>query len=116
MVTVYGIKNCDSVKKALAWLNAQDIAYVLSDYKVTPPTHELLEAAADTLGWEALLNKRSTTFRTLTDDEKTNINSDKAMQLMLQYPTLIKRPLIQTHTGWLLGYNSDQYTQHFQQR
>lgn len=123
-ITVYGIKNCDTVKKALKWLDAHDVNWTLVDYKQTPISAPLLYDAMIQLGWDKVFNKRSTTYRALSDTDKTNIDQDKAIQLMAQHPTLIKRPLIQlsnqqnenTNTGWLVGFNAEQYATTFQQR
>jgi Spx/MgsR family transcriptional regulator len=109
MITVYGIKNCDTVKKARAWLTQNQLDYRFHDYKVEGITEPLLERFAAGLGWEVLLNKRSTTWRQLTEAQKTDLNADKALQLLVDHPTLIKRPILETSDDFIVGFNADDY-------
>lgn len=109
MITVYGIKNCDTVKKARAWLTQNQLDYRFHDYKVEGITEPLLERFAAGLGWEVLLNKRSTTWRQLTEAQKTDLNADKALQLLVDHPTLIKRPILETGDDFIVGFNADDY-------
>lgn len=109
MAILYGIKNCDSVKKARVWLDQHAIAYQLHDYKVDGISPELLSRFAKNSNWEVLLNKRSTTWRQLPEAEKTALNSDTALQLLLEHPTLIKRPILETGAAFIIGFNADEY-------
>ena len=109
MPTLYGIKNCDSVKKARAWLDQHNVVYEFYDYKVDGIRLELLQQFAQNLGWETLVNKRSTTWRQLSDAQQQNLSADTALQLLLDYPTLIKRPIFATGNAFLIGFNADDY-------
>src|SRR5437667_9321346 len=94
-VTIYGIKNCDTMKKARAWLDGHDVAYAFHDYKAQGIERAKLEGWAAKAGWETLLNKAGTTFRKLPDGDKENLNEKKAIALMLAQPSLIKRPVLE---------------------
>lgn len=109
MTTVYGIKNCDTVKKALKWLDKNNIAYQFHDLRQDGLTKADLTKWIDSLGWEVLLNKRSTTWRQLADKDKTDIDANKAVTLMLANPTLIKRPVITKGKTTLVGFNDAEY-------
>lgn len=109
MTTVYGIKNCDTVKKALKWLDKNYIAYQFHDLRQDGITKADLQQWADSVGWEVLLNKRSTTWRQLPDTDKIDIDAGKAVNLMLANPTLIKRPVIINGKTTLVGYNDAEY-------
>ena len=108
-MVVYGIKNCDSVKKARAFLEHRQIAYHFHDYRVDGLDAALLQTMIDALGLDALLNQRSTSWRQLSDEQKHDLNPEKALQLMLAVPTLIKRPILNTGDQWLVGFSSDLY-------
>lgn len=95
-LTLYGIPNCDTVKKARKWLDAQGIAYGFHDYKKAGVPEAALTDWMAALGWEPLLNKRGTTFRKLGDADKTNIDAAKALRLMTANPSMIKRPVVET--------------------
>jgi Spx/MgsR family transcriptional regulator len=109
MIVVYGIKNCDSVKKARTWLEARQIAYRFHDYRVDGLEPALLQSFVDALGVDAVLNQRSTSWRQLDDAQKSDLTPDKAVQLMLAAPTLIKRPILDTGQQLIVGFNPDQY-------
>ncbi|RLL49526.1 ArsC family reductase [Mariprofundus sp. EBB-1] len=94
MTTMYGIPNCDTIKKARRWLDANDVAYQFHNYKKDGITPEVLEQWVDQLGWEALLNKRGTTWRKLPDALKHDIDRDKAIALMCEHTSMIKRPVL----------------------
>ncbi|HFP9425137.1 putative reductase [Raoultella ornithinolytica] len=95
MLTMYGIKNCDTIKKARRWLEANHIAYQFHDYRADGLDHELLNTFIAELGWEALLNTRGTTWRKLDETVRAGINNaDAAAALMLEMPAIIKRPLL----------------------
>lgn len=110
-VTIYGIKTCDTMKKARTWLDAHDKAYAFHDYRAEGIDRERLEAWADKVGWETLLNKSSTTFRALPEADRQGIDRAKAIDLMLAEPTMIKRPVLDLGGGKLLvGFKPDNYT------
>lgn len=109
MIVVYGIKNCDSVKKARTWLEARHVAYCFHDYRVDGLEAALLQRFVDALGVDAVLNQRSTSWRQLDDAQKADLTPDKAVQLMLAVPTLIKRPILDNGQQLIVGFNPDQY-------
>ncbi|MGE3230134.1 MAG: ArsC family reductase [Hyphomicrobium sp.] len=94
-ITLYGIPNCDTIKKARAWLAAHGVDYVFHDYKTVGIDAERLTGWCRAVGWEVVLNRAGTTFRKLTDSEKANIDQKKAIKLMLAQPSLIKRPVLE---------------------
>jgi arsenate reductase (glutaredoxin) len=109
-VTIYGIKNCDTIKKARAWLDKQGVDYAFHDYKAAGIERAKLETWAKKAGWEALLNRAGTTFKKLPDKDKVNITEKKALALMLAQPPMIKRPVLELGGGKLLvGFNPEQY-------
>jgi arsenate reductase len=109
-VTIYGIKNCDTMKKARAWLDKQGIDYAFHDYKVSGIEKKKLESWAKKAGWERLLNRAGTTFRRLPDKEKEGITEQKAIALMLEQPSMIKRPVLEISGGQLLvGFKPEAY-------
>ena len=95
MIDIYGIPNCDTVKKARKWLDAQGIEYAFHDYKKEGAEREKLERWSDLCGWQVLLNRRGTTFRKLDDADKADLDRDKAVALMLEHPSMIKRPVME---------------------
>lgn len=109
MTTIYGIKACDTMKKARAWLDAHGVAYDFRDYKAVGIDRPRLEAWIEQVGWEVLLNRAGTTFRKLPDADKANVDADKAIGLMLAQPSMIKRPVLETSGGLLVGFKPDQY-------
>ena len=109
MKILYGIKHCDSVKKACVWLDNHQIAYQFHDFRVEGLSPEQLGIFIDKVGWEQLLNKRSSSWRTLTDQQKTDLNAGKAASLMLDNLTLIKRPVLDAGEQLLVGFNSENY-------
>ncbi|WP_018699806.1 ArsC family reductase [Amorphus coralli] len=113
VVTLYGIKNCDTMKKARNWLDAHGIAYAFHDYKTGGAPRELLEAWADELGWEPLLNKAGQTFRKLPEASKADIDRDKAIALMTTQPSMIKRPVLDDDGRLLVGFKPDSYETFF---
>lgn len=112
MIHVYGIPNCDSVKKALQWLKHQDLAFTFHNFRTDGITAALLKRWSAKAGWEVLLNKKSTTWRGLTPEEQDVTTQAGAVQLMKQYPSLIKRPVIEYNNELLVGYNEEAYTKH----
>ena len=114
MNTLFGIKNCDTIKKARKWLAEHDIAYQFHDYRTDGLDKVQLQAWCDELGWEELLNRRGTTWRKLPDSEKDGIDESKAIELMLAQPAIIKRPLLDIGTQRLLGFKTTEYEHIFQ--
>ncbi|AEF55666.1 ArsC family reductase [Marinomonas posidonica] len=111
MLNIYGIKNCDTMKKAFRWLDEHQVEYQFHDYKKEGVNAELAAAWVAKLGWEAVINKRGTTWRKLTDDVKDNMSESNAVTLMLEQPSLIKRPLIVKNEEVYLGFNAEHYAQ-----
>jgi Spx/MgsR family transcriptional regulator len=109
VVIIYGIKNCDTVRKARAWIEQRNMTYQFHDYRVDGITAPLLSEFAEQLGWETLLNKRSSTWRQLPDAQKSDLNADTTLQLLLEHPTLIKRPIVKTAEVLMVGFNADEY-------
>jgi len=112
-VTIYGIKNCDTMKKARAWLDARGIAYAFHDYKAAGIERGRLEAWARAIGWEALLNRAGTTFRKLPEPDRAGLDRDKAIALMLAQPSMIKRPVLDLGGRLLMGFKPEQYAAAF---
>ena len=111
-ITIYGIKNCDTMKKARAWLDAHGVEYDFHDYKTAGIERERLERWAKKVGWETLLNRAGTTFRKLSDNDKQGIDEAKAIKLMLAQPSLIKRPVLDLGRDRpLVGFKPDAYAQ-----
>ena len=102
MIQVYGIPNCDTVKKARAWLDAKGIDHVFHDYKKEGADPVKLERWVAEKGWETVLNRRGTTFRQLPEGDKAEIDAAKAVRLMTEHPSTIKRPVVVEHPGGLL--------------
>jgi arsenate reductase len=107
--TIYGITNCDTMKKAFAWLDQHRVAYAFHDYKKHGIERGRLEAWCKEVGWEALLNRAGTTFRKLPDQEKQALNARKAIALMLAQPSMIKRPVLDADGSLLVGFMPDAY-------
>jgi len=107
---IYGIKNCDTMKKARAWLDKQGVEYAFHDYKATGIDRERLERWSKKVGWETLLNRAGTTFRKLPDKDKQALDERKAIALMLAQPSMIKRPVLDLGGGRLLvGFKPETY-------
>lgn len=109
MTTIYGIKTCDTVRKARAWLDARGIAHRFHDYRAERIDEARLRGWARVLGWEKLLNRSGTSFRALPDADKADLDEAKAIALMLANPTLIKRPVLEADDALLLGFKPDEY-------
>lgn len=107
--TIYGIKACDTMHKARAWLDAHGVAYDFHDYKTRGIDRERLEAWVGATGWEVLLNRAGTTFRKLADNEKEDLDGEKAIRLMLAQPSMIKRPVLDVAGRLLVGFKPDAY-------
>jgi arsenate reductase len=108
-ITIYGIKACDTMKKARAWLDSHGLAYTFHDYKVQGIDRAALQAWMNTLGWEVLLNRAGTTFRKLPESSKANLDSEKALGLMLAQPSMIKRPVLQAAGVLIVGFTPEKY-------
>ncbi len=108
--TIYGIKNCDTMKKARAWLDKNGVDYAFHDYKTAGIERERLEKWEKKVGWEKLLNRAGMTFRKLSDKDKAGIDGKKALALMLKQPSMIKRPVLDLGGGKLVvGFTPELY-------
>ena len=112
-VTLYGIPNCDTVKKARRWLDERGIAHSFHDYKKAGADPSTLRAWADMAGWDKLINRAGTTFRTLADPDKADIDRAKAIALMAAQPSLIKRPVVEYPGGLLIGFEPAEWDRAF---
>ncbi|MGM4917751.1 ArsC family reductase [Tardiphaga sp. 813_E8_N1_3] len=108
-ITIYGIKNCDTMKKARAWLDSHDVAYSFHDYKAEGIDKARLQRWAKEVGWEMLLNRAGTTFRKLDDAAKEGLNESKAIALMLEQPSMIKRPVLDLGSKLVVGFKPEIY-------
>lgn len=108
-VTIYGIKNCDTMKKARTWLDTKGIAYTFHDYKAEGIDEKSLKRFVDALGWETVLNRAGTTFRALPDEDKKDLDAKKAIALMLAQPSMIKRPMLDRDGALTAGFKPDIY-------
>jgi Spx/MgsR family transcriptional regulator len=106
-VTIHGIRNCDTMKKAFAWLDGRGVAYRFHDYKTAGLDRALLESWVKQAGWEALLNRAGTTFRKLPEAEKADLTEQKAIALMLAQPSMVKRPVLDASGRLLVGFSPD---------
>lgn len=111
--TIYGIKACDTMQKARAWLANHGVDYAFHDYKAVGIDRSRIEGWAKAVGWEVLLNRSGTTFRKLPDAEKANLDEAKAIGLMLTQPSMIKRPVLETDTGLIVGFKAETYAARF---
>lgn len=109
MLTLYGIKNCDTVKKARRYLEDHGVEYQFHDFRQDGLDKKQLTDWVEKLGWETIVNKRSTTWRTLSDKEKDITTSSQAIKLLLASPTLIKRPVAQNNKTLLVGFKEAEY-------
>ena len=109
-IDFYGIPNCDTVKKARAWLDAEGFAYTFHDYKKEGVDPARLAAWAEEAGWALLLNTRGTTFRQLPEVDRAGLAKDRALALMAAHPSLIKRPVVEYPGGLLIGFDPDRWS------
>ncbi|MFG1302320.1 ArsC family reductase [Xanthobacter sp. V3C-3] len=107
--TIYGIKACDTMKKARTWLEGHGVAYAFHDYKAAGIGRDKLEAWADAVGWEKLINRSGTTFRKLPEADKEGLDRAKAIALMLAQPSMIRRPVLETDGPLLVGFRPEEY-------
>lgn len=112
-VTLYGIKNCDTIKKARAWLDAHHVAYTFHDYKTSGIDRTHLEAWCEAHGWETVLNRAGTTFKKLPDADKAGLTEARAIRLMAAQPSMIKRPILTIGRTSLVGFTPDRYAAAF---
>lgn len=111
MRMIYGLKACDSCRKATAWLKARGIGFTFHDLRDSGLERSVLEDWTQRVDWEVLLNRKSTTWRSIAETERQNLDRSKAVDLMLAYPTLIKRPVLDTGTELLIGFSADVYAE-----
>ncbi len=112
-ITLYGIPNCDTVKKARDWLTSHGVAYAFHDYRKSGIDRARLAGWVAALGWEVVLNRAGTTFRKLADAERGDLDGDKAITLMIAQPSMIKRPVMEYPGGLLVGFKPEAWTQAF---
>ncbi len=110
-VILFGIKNCDTMKKAFNWLSENGVDYEFTDYKKAGVAAAHLADWSQRAGWETLLNKRGLTWKKLTDAERTDVNETKAIELMTQHPSLIKRPVLDTGRQLIIGFTPENYAE-----
>jgi arsenate reductase (glutaredoxin) len=108
-ITLYGIPNCDTVKKARSWLDGNGVAYAFHDYKRDGANPAKLATWCDAKGWETVLNRAGTTFKKLPDADKSGLDQAKAIQLMLDQPSMIKRPIVEHPGGLLVGFKEAEW-------
>jgi len=113
MITLYGIPNCDTIRKARKWLTEHDQEYTFHDYRKDGVPKTALKNWCKQVGWETLLNRRGTTWRKLDDATKTSINQNRALTLMHEYPAMIKRPVLLDGKDLIVGFKADIYDEHF---
>ncbi|NKB52936.1 MAG: Spx/MgsR family RNA polymerase-binding regulatory protein [Rhizobiaceae bacterium] len=103
---IYALKNCDTCKKALAWLSGKNAAFNVHDVRADGMTTDDVRPIVEAVGWEAAVNRRSTTWRNLNDDDKADLSNDKAVDLIVQNPTLMKRPVYVSGDTTIVGFDS----------
>ena len=113
MPTIYGIKNCSTMKKAFAWLDAHRINYEFHDYKTAGIDVACLKTWSKQVGWEVLLNTHGTTWRKLSPTQQAHLDESKALKLMSEHPSLIKRPVLENGNALLVGFVPERYTEAF---
>ena len=113
MITIYGIKNCDTMKRARAWLDGHKVQYAFHDYKASGIDKPTLEGWIGKVGWEVLLNRAGTTFKKLPDADKENVTERKAIALMLAQPSMIKRPVLEAKGKLTVGFQPETYKKLF---
>lgn len=108
-IVMYGIPNCDTIKKAKKWLEAADIAFDFHDYRKQGINAELVEHFCQQLGWENVINKRGTTYRQLSDEQKAQLDNTNVVALLVEQPAMIKRPILDSNGKFTLGFKAEQY-------
>ncbi|MDF2155491.1 ArsC family reductase [Vibrio sp. CAU 1672] len=109
-ITMYGIPNCDTIKKARKWLDKENIAYQFHDYRKQGINTAMVQEFCQQLGWEQVLNKRGTTYRQLSQEQKESLNQENAIALLVEQPAMIKRPILKVNSQFHLGFKAEQYT------
>jgi arsenate reductase len=109
MTTIYGIKNCDTMRKAFSWFDARRQSYTFIDFKKSPPSRQLLEEWLGRASWQQLINSKGSTWRKLPESDKLGLNSESACQLMLAHPSLIKRPILESGKAFVIGFDQAAY-------
>jgi len=113
VITIYGIKNCDTMKRARAWLDGHKVQFAFHDYKASGIDKPTLEGWIGKVGWEVLLNRAGTTFKKLPDADKENVTERKAIALMLAQPSMIKRPVLEAKGKLTVGFQPETYKKLF---
>jgi Spx/MgsR family transcriptional regulator len=113
MTTMYGIPNCDTIRRARTWLEAHKVGFTFHDYKKAGIDKAMLEGWVKQAGWEILLNRAGTTFKKLHDADKTNLTEKKAIALMLAQPSMIKRPVLENKGKITVGFKPEDYAKLF---
>ena len=113
MIRIYGIKNCDTMKKARAWLDGHKVAYTFHDYKASGIDKPTLDGWVKKVGWEILLNRAGTTFKKLPDTDKEGVTEKRAIALMLAQPSMIKRPVLEAKGKLTVGFKPEDYEKLF---
>lgn len=108
-ITLYGIKNCDTMKKARTWLDDHGVDYTFHDYKAKGIDRDSLQNWCSKMGWDIVLNRAGTTFKKLPEDQRADLTEDKAITLMLAQPSMIKRPVMDKDGALLVGFKPEQY-------
>lgn len=114
MVIMYGIPNCDTIKKAKNWLTEAKVEFEFHDYRKQGINQELVADFCQRFGWEQVLNKRGTTYRQLSEEQKANLDETTAISLLVEHPAMIKRPILISPSSALIGFKAEQYTTFFQ--
>ena len=109
MVTLFGIPNCDTIKKARRWLEQNQVEYVFHDFRQDGVDAELLKSWFKKIDWTVVLNQRSRTWRELSDSDKSNLSPDKVIRIMLKHPSIIKRPVLATGSKLAIGFDENEY-------
>ena len=109
-ITMFGIPNCDTIKKAKKWLQAEEIGFEFHDYRKQGVDEALVRSFCEDLGWEQVLNKRGTTYRQLTQEQKDGLNEENAIALLVEQPAMIKRPILKVEDKLHIGFKADQYS------
>ena len=109
MIKIYGIPNCDTIKKARRWLDSHNVEYTFHDYKKSGVPDKKLKKWEESVGWETLLNRRGTTWQKLDDKIKSNISAKSALKVMFDNPSAIKRPILESGKKLLVGFNEKDY-------
>ncbi|MEL0632417.1 ArsC family reductase [Pseudoalteromonas carrageenovora] len=113
MITLYGISNCDTIKKAKKYLADNNIEFTFHDYRKDGVNTQIVSTFADKLDWEQLVNKRGTTYRALSDEQKQSLTKESAIELLVEQPAMIKRPVLVNNSSYYLGFKAAQYDEIF---